>query len=140
MFYYSELEKENLVSKFKKECATQKKLVESFLVSQRQLSGFYNYEKEKATKDSLVFIKELKSRNKYQNGRLFLYRNNKSLREEIKWSAVFVEDTKGLNSKMEIVSLDYFIDSKKSDQENENELLDYFYCGFRKRAMIAETD
>ena len=43
-YFYSELEKEKLSSKFNKNYASQLSLVESVILSQTQLNGYYNYE------------------------------------------------------------------------------------------------
>src|SRR5262249_45059070 len=53
-YFYSELEKEKLTDKFDKNYLSQESLVESVLLSHRQLSNFYNYEKDKLRKDSLI--------------------------------------------------------------------------------------
>ncbi|PBQ34412.1 hypothetical protein CNR22_22410 [Sphingobacteriaceae bacterium] len=135
-YFYSELEKEKLTDKFDKKYLTQQSLIESVLSSQKQLTSFYNYEKDKLKKDSLILVKEVKAANKYQNGKLYIYKSLKLKNEEEQWSAVFVQNSKdAITSKMEIVQAGYYVDNTKSEQENINDLLDYFSLGFRKRAQ-----
>jgi hypothetical protein len=134
-FFYSELEKEKLTSKFDKNYLSQLSLVESLAGSQRQLNSFYNYDKDKNRKDSLVFFKKVAASNKYQKGEIYIFKINKTKTEEEQWSALFVADSKEpVNSRIEIVSAGYYIDNTKTEQENVNELLDYFYLTYRKRA------
>lgn len=132
-FFYSELEKAGLTDKFNKNYLSQNSLNESVLSSQRQLDNIYN--KDKPQNDSLVLVKELWAKNKYQNGKLYIYKTLKSKDEE-RWSAVFINEPKDtVSSKIEIVHAGYTIDRAKTEQENINELLDYFSLTYRKRAM-----
>lgn len=139
-YFYSELEKAGLLERFDKSYATQKALAESFVNSQRQLSSFYAYERDRNGRDSLLFVKEIPVKNKYQQGSLYLYRNQKLKPSEQKWSSVFVPEGKGLNVNMELFTMDYQIDPEKSFSQNEQDLAEYFYYGFRKRAMEQEEN
>jgi uncharacterized protein YbaP (TraB family) len=135
-FFYSELEKEKLTDKFDKKYLDQKSLVESVLSSRKQLSNFYTYE-NKNKRDSLVLIKVVAARNKYQRGNLYIYKTAKSKAEDEQWSAAFVNDSKEpVCSKMEVVSSNFSVDKSKTEQENINELLNYFYLSYRKRAAL----
>ena len=135
-FYYSELEKENLLEKFNKNYASQLKLIESVLVSQKQLSSFYNYEKDKNKKDSFILIKELSAKNKYQNGSLYMYKLSKTKNDAEQWTGVFVNgDVNKANSKMEVVIPLYYIDSNKTEEANLAEALEYFCLKYRYRAQ-----
>ena len=136
-FFYSELEKENLTDKFDKKYLSQKSLIESVLLSQKQLANFYNYEKDKNKKDSLVLVKETYAKNKYQKGKIYVYRILKTKSEDEQWCAAFIEDSKeAINSKIEIINPSYYIDNTKSEQDNLNELLNYFALAYRKRAIV----
>lgn len=136
-FFYSELEKEKLADKFDKAYLTQKSLIESVLLSQRQLNTFYNYDKEKNKKDSLILVKETDAKNKYQKGKIYIYKNNKIKNEDEQWSAVFINDSKEpITSKIEVVNAGYTIDKTKTEEQNINDLLDYFSLAYRKRAIV----
>jgi hypothetical protein len=136
-YFYSELEKEKLTDKFDKKYLSQESLIESVLSSQKQLSSFYNYEKDRLKKDSLILVKELPASNKYQKGKIYIYKGTKNKNEDEQWSAVFIQNSKEpITSKIELVQPGYFIDNTKTEQENINELLDYFALTFRKRAQV----
>jgi uncharacterized protein YbaP (TraB family) len=136
-FFYSELEKEKLTEKFDQNYLSQKSLIESVLMSQRQLNSFYNYEKDKSKKDSLTLIKIKEAGNRYQKGKIYIYKNIRNKNEDEQWSAVFVNDSKDpITSRIEVVNTTYYIDTRKTEEENINELLNYFSLGFRKRAQV----
>ena len=137
-YYYSELEKAGLENTFDKNYRTQQSLIESVIASQRQLNKFYRYDKEKLIKDTLSFIKRIAVRNKYQRGYLYLYQNTVSAKEDIKWNVVFVAEAKNLSTTIQALSIDQPIDTEKTLEENENDLLDYFYSMNRKRAQYTE--
>lgn len=134
-YFYSELEKEKLTDKFDKKYLRQDLLVESLLSGQRQLNSYYNYEKDKSKKDSLVLVKLLPAHNRYQKGTMYVYKLSRARNEEEQWAAVFVGAGKeAINSKMEVVIPAYYIDTKKTEKENLDELIDYFSVTYRKRA------
>lgn len=140
-FFYSELEKEKLTRYFDKNYLNQSSLNESLVSSQKQLNIYYNYDKEKVKKDSISLIKVLPATNRYQKGKMYVYRLQKGKNDDEQWSAVFVpESHESLSSHIEMVSSGYFIDKTKTDQENLNDLLDYFYLNFRKRAGNQHTN
>lgn len=135
-YFYTELEKEKLTHKFNQEYLTQKSLIESVLISQKQLSSFYNYEKDKTKKDSLVLVREIDASNKYQSGTMYIYKSVKAKNEDEQWSAVFINKSKEpVNPKIEMVQSNYFIDTKKTEQENITDLLNYFSLTYRARAQ-----
>jgi hypothetical protein len=134
-YFYSELEKEKLSDKFVKKYLSQESLVESVIASQKQLAGIYSYEKDKKQKDSLVLVKRVPARNRYQEGELYIYRSSRSKGDEDSWAVAFVNKSKlAINPAIEVVSTNYMIDSKKSEDENINEILGDFYTLHRKRA------
>ena len=137
-FFYSELEKEKLTNKFDKKYLTQQELIESLVLSQKQLTNFYNYESEKPKLDSLILVKELNAKNRYENGKIYIYKVAKAKNEDESWTAVFINDSKDtVTSKIDIVLPSYFIDKTKTEAENINELLDYFALTYRKRAQVS---
>jgi uncharacterized protein YbaP (TraB family) len=136
-YFYSELEKEKLTDKFNKNYLNQRSLVESVLSSQKQLNSFYNYEKDRDKKDSLVLLNELVAKNKFQRGKMYVYKSVRNKNEDEQWSVAFVNDSKELiTSKIEVISSNFNIDKTKTQQENLNELLNYFYLTYRKRAAL----
>jgi len=137
-YFYSELEKENLTAKFDKNYLSQHSLIESVLMSQKQLTNFYNYDKDKSKKDSLILVKEVKASNKYQSGTIYIYKSARLKNDEEQWSAVFINTSKeAISSKIEMVQSGYFVDTKKKEQENIDDLLNYFALSYRKRAQVA---
>lgn len=136
-YFYSELEKEKLVDKFDKSYLSQRSLIESLLQSQIQLNAYYNYEKNKSKKDSMVFLKEISAGNKYQKGRLFIYKNARSKGDDETWSIAYLNgNSEEITSKIELIHSNYFIDTKLTEQENLNEVAYYFSLSFRNRAQV----
>lgn len=135
-YFFSELEKHDLTNRFDRRFLSQKKLIESLLISQRQLNALYGYERPRAAGDSLVLIREIMARNKYQQGRLFLFRSGRPKIDE-QWSAVFVPGSdKGVSGNMELLSAAFYPDPSKSEEQNINELLVHFRLSYRKRALV----
>ncbi|MEI8136886.1 MAG: hypothetical protein WCH21_06130, partial [Bacteroidota bacterium] len=111
---------------------------ESVLSSQTQLATIFSYDKDKAKKDSLLFIKELDAKNKYQKGKIYVYKIIKSKPDNERWSVAFVPDSKsGISSDIQVINAGYYIDKNKTQDENFNEILDYFNLTYRKRAIVA---
>ncbi len=138
-FFYSELEKNGLAAKFDKDYLSQEKLVKSLILSHRQLNSYYGYEKDLQAGDSLALVKIENAENKYQKGKLYIYSDGGRAGEE-KWMAVFVpENNREVTSNMEVLTSSYFVDLKKSTEENINELLSYFRLSYRKRALLNAT-
>jgi hypothetical protein len=139
-YFYTELEKEKLTDKFDRKYLDQKSLVESVLVSQTQLSTILSYDKDKGKKDSLLFIKELDAKNKYQKGKIYVYKVIKNKPDDERWSVAFVPESKsGISSNIQVINPGYYIDKTKTELENYNEILDYFNLTYRKRAITAST-
>jgi uncharacterized protein YbaP (TraB family) len=133
-YFYSELEKEGLTSKFDKRYLSQVQLNESVLSSQKQLSSIYRND-GKRSEDSLVLVKELPAKNKYQAGTMYIYSSSHAKTDGEQWSALFVSNhEKGVTARIELVNTAYYTDHLKTEKENINELLDQFYLQFRKRA------
>jgi hypothetical protein len=138
-YFYSELEKENLTEKFDKKYLNQASLVESVLSSRKQLNNFYTYE-NKNKKDSLMLIKIVDAHNKYQKGKLYIYKAVRAKTDEEQWSVAFVNNSKeSVSSKMEVVSSNFNVDKTKNEKENINEVLNYFYLNYRKRAALNDN-
>jgi uncharacterized protein YbaP (TraB family) len=136
-YFYSELEKEKLLEKFDETALSQKSLIESLIQSQIQLNGYYNYEKEKLKKDSMVFLKELVATNKYQKGKLFIYKNARSKGEDETWSIAFVNEVSDkISCKIELIHTNYFLDKTLTEEENLMEVQYYFSLSFRNRAQV----
>lgn len=135
-YFYSELEKEKLSDKFDKNYLTQSSLIESVLSSQKQLSNFYTSEKDKKSKDSLILIKEVSAKNKYQDGKLYVYKSSKSRNDEEQWSVAFINSKDKISSKIEVVSSNFAVDKTKTEEENLKDLMNYFYLSYRKRAAL----
>jgi uncharacterized protein YbaP (TraB family) len=134
-YFYSELDKEKLTDKFDKHYLDEKSLVESVLSNQKQLTWYYSYEKDKNKKDSLILLKIMPARNRYQQGNLYVYKSSRARNDEEQWSVAFVNHSKEpVSTAIEVVSAGFAIDKAKTEQENLNELLDYFYRSYRKRA------
>jgi len=144
-FFYSELEKEKLTAKFDKKYLSQASLVESVLSSRKQLNNFYINE-NKNKKDSLIAVKIVDAHNRYQEGKLYIYKGLKSRTDDEQWSAAFVSKSdydhvsdnskQKVTSRIEVISSNFSVDKTKTELENINELLNYFYLSYRKRAAL----
>jgi uncharacterized protein YbaP (TraB family) len=135
-FFYSELEKESLQGAFSKEYLSQKSLIESVLSSQKQLAGIYNNDKDRLRRDSLTLVTVVEGRNKYQAGKIYIFRNATGRNEDEQWSAVFINghDDK-VSSRIEIITGTFYVDKSLSQQENINQLISQFNLSYRKRAL-----
>jgi hypothetical protein len=93
-----------------------------------KLRGLYTYTDEE--QENLL-------KNKYQNVKLYLFCNkkNKNTENEL-WHSVFINDSKKINSKIELFLINAPLDRLKSKEENIQYMLDYFYTSFRKRAIV----
>lgn len=136
-FFYSELDKQKLTAKFDKKYLDQQSLIESVLLSHKQLNSIYALEKEKKN-DSLVLVKKLNAANKYKKGNIYIFRNVNLKSTDEQWSIVFVEDTKQeINPDIELISMAYYVDNTRTQENNFNEVLNYFAMSYRKRAQVA---
>lgn len=133
--FLSELEKEKMISHFKKAYLNQESLNESVIYSEKQLNNLTNYDKYKQ-KDSISLLKVLDARNKFETGKIFIYKNFSNKIETETWSVIFVPKTKeNYSSKIQLLNLNYYIKKTKSEQENINEILNSFYLLYRNRAI-----
>ncbi|MGZ3919650.1 MAG: TraB/GumN family protein [Bacteroidia bacterium] len=140
-YFYTELEKEKLTDKFNKKYLNQESLVESVIFAQKQLAGIYSYEKEKKQKDSLTLVKVVPAHNRYQSGKIYIYKAQRSRNEDESWSVAFVPQSKHtVNPDIDVITVSHIIDAKKSEEENINEVLNDFYTMFRKRAGVANNN
>ncbi len=136
-YFYSELEKEKLTDKFDKKYLSQKSLVESVINSQRQITNLYNYDKDKTKTDSIVFFKELEAKNKYQKGKIYVYKVQKQKNDDEKWAVVFVKESKqAISPDIEVLNINYLIDKDKTEEENINDMLNDFALSYRNRASV----
>jgi uncharacterized protein YbaP (TraB family) len=134
-YFYTQLEKEKLTDKFDKEFLSQPQLVESVLYSQKQLAAIYAYDKDKNKKDSLILLKVTSAKNRYQSGKMYIYKTLKSKFDTQKLCVAFVPNsTRNVSSDIEVLTVNYEYDVMETEDENVNELLDSFSLKFRKRA------
>ncbi|MEI6021599.1 MAG: hypothetical protein WCR21_10765, partial [Bacteroidota bacterium] len=134
-YFYSELEKENLLSHFNTKTISQKALVESLLSSEYQLSKYYAANGQKIKNDTISFVEQLYIENKYQKGDLYIYKKPTIKTESEAWMIVFVPITKEkITTNMSLISANYYIDPTLSLKENLKNMTDYFSVRYRKRA------
>lgn len=140
-YFYSELEKEKLADKFSKKYLNQQSLIESVMYSQKQLAGIYSYDKDKKQKDSLVFVKRIAAKNKYQTGKIYIYKPQKIRNEDETWLVAFVANSKNaINPNIDVINVSYIVDTKKTEEENINEVINDFYITYRKRASVTNSN
>lgn len=135
-YFYNELEKEKLVHVFAKEQSNQKALVESMIKTYEKISSYNNYEPDKS-KDSLIFFKLLDVKNKYEKGKLYVFKTPKNKLGICKWSVAFVPaiaDTK-LTTSITILKLNELYNETLTDDEVINELMDDFANNYRTRIV-----
>ncbi len=138
-YFYSELEKENLLSVFPKKYSTELQLVESVIKSYNQVSNYSNYDSDK-NKDSLIFYKTVGAKNKYEKGTMYIFKTPKNKLGICKWSAAFapsLSDNK-LTADVTIFKLGELYNETLTETEIVNEILDDFSSGYRNR-IIAST-
>lgn len=140
-FFYSELDKQKLLEKFNKKYLSQESIVQSVVYSEKQLAGIYKYDKDKKLKDSLVFIKQVAAKNKFQTGKLYIYKSSKSKSEDETWAIAFVANSKNnINPKVDVINIAFIVDTSKSEEANLNQVLSDFYLSFRKRAVAPNNN
>jgi hypothetical protein len=140
-YFYSELERDNLVQEFPKQYATQLQLVESVLKSYNLVNAYSAYDTDKP-KDSLIFYKEVKAYNKYEKGTIYIFRSQKNKMGLSKWSVAFVPMLAGNKINTDIVVLrsgDLFNETL-TDTEIENEILDDFAGVYRNRIVSSKSN
>lgn len=136
-YFYSELIKAGLEHQFDKTYLSQTALIESVILSQTQLNKYYGYEKENAKKDSLQFLKVIEASNKYESGKLYIFKNSKAKNEDESWSVAFVNSKlKMPTPDFELIYLNYYIDKNLSLEANLNELRYDFSLSYRNRAQV----
>ncbi len=134
-YFYSELEKENLLSHFNTNNISQRALVESLLSSEYQLSKYYASNGQKIKSDTISLVDVMYIENKYQKGELYIYRKPQVKSESEAWMIVFVPKTKEKpTTNLSLISANYFIDPSLSQKENLQNLADYFSIRYRARA------
>lgn len=133
-YFFGELERENLQDVFSKPYASQLKIVESVLKSYNLVKNYSSYDSDKA-KDSLIFYKEVKAKNKYESGDLFFYKTTKNKLGLSKWSVAFVPRLKDnkINTDVVVIKTNELYNETLTDAEIENEILDEFSCMYRSR-------
>jgi len=131
--FFSLLEKEGLENQFDPKYASQQQLNVA-LLSNRFLPKSTT-ESEKSVIDSLVLVKKLKAKNRYQSGELHVYRHTKYKNNEMPWHAVFIDErNKNLTAKIETPFPTFYPDPQKSENDNLNQLLNQFSLLHRNRA------
>ena len=133
-YFYSELEKEDLLPVFSKAYATQLQLVESVIKSYNQVSSYSSYDLDKS-KDSLIFYKVVPAKNKYEKGFMYIYKSPKNKLGICKWSTAFVPTMpeNKLSADATIFKLGELYNESLTEREIENEILDDFSSNYRSR-------
>jgi hypothetical protein len=132
-YFYNELVNEGVSNLFPNEFLSQELLNESALKTYMKLNSYGSFEQE--SKDSLLLYRVLPAINKYETGKIYIYKTPKNKFGISKWSAVFVnnKDGKTPSSNMQILKLNEMFHEKLSDSEIENSILDDFSNTFRSR-------
>jgi uncharacterized protein YbaP (TraB family) len=140
-YFYSELERDNLTSVFPQQYATQLQLVESVLKAYNLVNTYSSYDTEKP-KDSLILYKEVKARNKYENGTVYIFRSPKNKLGLNKWSVAFVPALPGnkLNTDVVVLRSSDLFNETLSETEIENEILDEFAGIYRGRIVASKSN
>ena len=73
-----------------------------------------------------------------KKGIIYIFRNAGQKPGDEQWSVVFVGDTKQeINPDIEVIGISYYVDNTKSQQNNIDDVLNYFAMSYRKRAQVA---
>jgi uncharacterized protein YbaP (TraB family) len=124
-----EADLENLIPK---EGLTQESLVRSLIYSQEFSKLILN---DKKVTDSLLLVKILPVKNRYENGQLYIYKKAGNKKLQSTWQLAFVNEKDGsLSDQIRLVDNRYFPDPQKSEQEQYLELQDHFSKLYRNRA------
>lgn len=135
-YFYSELEKEGLLSCFDSTYSSQQNIVESFIRSYNQVNAYSNYESDRA-KDSLIFVKKINVKNKYENGYMYIYKSVGNKLASQKWSAVFVptQPKDKVTSNVVVFKLGDVYATDLDHDEVINEIADEFSNSYRGRIL-----
>lgn len=140
-YFYSELERDNLLEVFPKNYSTQLQLVESVLKAYSLVNTYSAYDTEKP-KDSLIFHKEFKAHNKYEKGTVYIFKSPKNKVGLSKWSVAFVPTLPNnkLNSDIVVLRSGDLFNETLTETEIENEILDDFSGGYRSRIASSKSN
>jgi uncharacterized protein YbaP (TraB family) len=137
--YYNLLEEERLEKQFDKNYYSQEHLAKSLLISELKLENANNYQTTRFNADSLQLIKKLEVKNKYDKGKLFVYRVRSLKGDGEKWHTVFVPETKkGITTKIQVINLNIVIEKTKTTAYYEDEILQAFQSRHRNRASYGD--
>jgi uncharacterized protein YbaP (TraB family) len=133
--FYNLLDQEKLEKQFDKNYANQEHLTKSLLINELNLENNSAGQNIKFNADSLQLIKKLEAKNRYEKGKIFVYRIRSTKNDGEKWHAVFVPETKkGLSTEMQIVYRNLIIEKTKTANYYEDEILQAFQLRYRSRA------
>lgn len=135
-YFYGELEKEGLTKIYDTTYAHQKSINESILRSYDQVTAYANYEREKS-KDSLVFVKKMRAKNKYEGGELYIYKTIKAKKGLDRWSAVFIPTSTGnkITANVQVFKMSEIYNEDLDQDEIVNEIADEFSANYRNRII-----
>ncbi|MFO0434245.1 MAG: hypothetical protein ACK5ZT_03290, partial [Sphingobacteriaceae bacterium] len=137
-YFYGELEKEGLTKVFDTTYHFQKSINESILRSYDQVNAYTNYEREK-NKDSLVFAKKMGTKNKYEQGELYIYKTIKAKKGLDRWSAVFVPSNFAdkVTANVVVFKMSEIYNEDLDQEEIMNEIADEFSANYRSRIITS---
>jgi uncharacterized protein YbaP (TraB family) len=136
--FYNLLEEEKIEKQFDKQYLTQEHFAKSLLISELKLDNANNYQTTRFNADSLQLIKKIDAKNRYEKGKIYIYRMRSTKGDGEKWHTVFVPETKkGLTTNLQVININIIIEKTKTTTYYEDEILQQFYLKYRNRATIA---
>lgn len=137
---YNELERVKQTNLFDKKYFSQTLFCEAEILSELESEKSYESAKEKNKVDSIELISIYDAKNKYEKGKIYIFKRVDSKSELQKWAYVFVPETKkAIQTKIDIISTNFYIEKEKKHQEYVNEILNDFYYSHRKRYVSASN-
>ncbi len=131
---YSELERLKQTALFDKKYLTQSLFCEAQILSALESERMYQNSNEKNKPDSIELISIYEAKNKYEKGKIYIFKRIDAKAELEKWAYAFVsENKKSIQTTINILNINYYVEKDKSHNDYVNEILNDFYYKHRKR-------
>lgn len=134
--YYNLLEEEKLEKLFDRDYLNQEHLAKSLLITELRLDHANNNQIIRINPDSVQLLKTMEARNRYEKGKIYIFRTRPAKADYEKWHTVFVpEARKPVTTRMDVLNINIIPEKTKTASYYENEILRQFYMKYRERAM-----
>lgn len=139
--YYNLLEEEKIEKQFDKNYLTQEHFAKSLLITELKLDNANNSQISKINPDSVQLLKTLDAQNRYEKGKLYIFRTRSIKNDVEKWHTVFVPEVKkGITTNMDVININIVLEKTKTPTYYENEILYQFALKYRQRSRGNDYD